>query len=622
MRLRGAHSHFAPHNFTLDPASRELGMRLMGADASFIHKLERRQPVTVVILGASVAQNSGCLDQPGKRCMSNNGRTPIQLVWGPPRKFKGFMVRWFEWMNATWPHSEHRLYNVGRDASSLSTIMPCLFSQLPSRIDLLIVESGSMYMSHAWNFEMLVRQILLMRLPPTIAFFTVHLWCTFGGSLKKKVYSHGLNKLPQRHYRYWSDRSPRDVTNATRGRTLIDPIPNGTNPSDTLEEMFNLYCDKYHINCISQRDALTPGFQAALPGFSIEEIAGDCLHPLHGRLGTEYMTDLLVHWTMKAAMSSRGRAEDTGAEPFVTATRSLPLSPLPPALHSSKWEQHAAERAACYHLGDGFGRDTASAALPWHTGTCSTSRSTTVLRSAAPAVSMQSMQCSSVDSSPVCPSVYAPPGHSLAATMPRVWTFCQSSFSAHKDSAKKVSPGVVAFRPGAMLLIPLPVDWLANNLALKNSSVESRSPSSKIGFNVTLQHQISWHSMGRVRIACTDSCVCAEQVIDAHAQFSVRNVTIFTEHRFGVMLLDQEEEPTNSDASRKCGLSLVMLDHTSSGGHLFKIRDLLLFLRASPCERHASDAMGMKFLYTRSELWCAQQANAVGQAAGRVRLER
>ena len=94
-------------------------------------------------LGAS-AENSGCFSQPGKRCMANRGVEPVNMVWGEPRRrpFKGFAVRFFEWLNVAKP--EHQLFNAGRDASSRN-VAPCLFSHLPPSFDLILIEAGSMF---------------------------------------------------------------------------------------------------------------------------------------------------------------------------------------------------------------------------------------------------------------------------------------------------------------------------------------------------------------------------------------------------------------------------------------------------------------------------------------------
>ena len=42
------------------------------------------------------------------------------------------------------------------------------------------------------------------------------------------------------------------------------------------------------------------GFREGWLGFSPIEVACDCLHPTHGTLGTEFVTDLLVEWSRRA----------------------------------------------------------------------------------------------------------------------------------------------------------------------------------------------------------------------------------------------------------------------------------------------------------------------------------
>ena len=130
--------------------------------------------------------------------MMRNGKQSDSLAWGEPRSrpFKGFLVRWFEWVNTTWPHREHSLYNGARDASSLSTIVPCLHSHVPPQTDLVIVEAGSMFLSHKPpELEELILQLISSSKPRAVAFVTVHVWCTFGGSQAKKTNGFGMQSL-------------------------------------------------------------------------------------------------------------------------------------------------------------------------------------------------------------------------------------------------------------------------------------------------------------------------------------------------------------------------------------------------------------------------------------------
>ena len=49
----------------------------------------------------------------------------------------GFLRRTLEWMNETWPHPGHRLYNGGRPgAGGLDNFLGCLSTWVPEEIDL------------------------------------------------------------------------------------------------------------------------------------------------------------------------------------------------------------------------------------------------------------------------------------------------------------------------------------------------------------------------------------------------------------------------------------------------------------------------------------------------------
>ena len=566
----------APYSFTLEQTARELGLPAgLGRAEGFVAKLERGEPVTIAILGASVAENAGCLSQPGKRCMRNRGAEPIRMVWGEPRSrpFKGFAVRFFEWMNATWPHPQHQLFNAARDASSLATIVPCLFSHLPQRFDLLLMEAGSMFeTTKSYTIETLTRQVLSMRFPPAIAFVTVHLWCTFGGSLRKRVVSYGLNKLPSREYHFWPGAHP----HANRSVEIADGPSVMRNPSDVLENNITAICRLYGLGCISQRDALMP----QIASLDIEEVAGDCLHPVHGSKGTDFMADLLVHWTMRVVERYRSAAAEG---------RSSSRNILPYPIHPKQVLRAQSEKAACYHLAEGMGREAPSnlASLPWHTAACPADRASD---------SSQLAGCSNKDESMSCPSAYHPLGGG-GAKLPTVWVYCSHSIGG----AKKPSPGVVALQPGATLLIPLPTDWLTSSLGSSHSRQAASSSVKTVHFNATLQYLISWHLMGRVRIACTESCACTTHELDAHVSSWTRNSTIYTEHRFPMSLTRHEE--LAGDTTARCGLALTVLPTSSSGGHMFRVRDVILYTSASPCDQ--KDGKQRVFL-KRSKLKCAR----------------
>ena len=95
-------------NFSLDKGARIAGMTSIGS-AAFLAKLAAGKSISVAVIGASVAENGGCTSQPGARCMNYRGIDPVSLVHGAPRLrlHKGWIIQWWEWLIATFPHSEH-----------------------------------------------------------------------------------------------------------------------------------------------------------------------------------------------------------------------------------------------------------------------------------------------------------------------------------------------------------------------------------------------------------------------------------------------------------------------------------------------------------------------------------
>ena len=119
-------------------------------------------------------------------------------------------------------------------------------------------------------------------------------------------------------------------------------------------------------------------------------------------------------------------------------------------------------------------------------------------------------------------------------------------------------------------------------------------------FNATLQYTISHRLMGRVRIACAGACKCMPHDLDGHAVFRIGNMTIYTEHTLQIELAAPAPaaEPAASlylagqrvehggAPSPSCTLTLTVLPGTSSGGHYFKVRDIVLHENVSPCKGH------------------------------------
>lgn len=94
----------------------------------------------------------------------------------PRQPVKGWAVRFFEALNATWPHPHHVLDNAARDAMPLGDVAPCLASQLPPRgADLVLIEAGSLAaLNSVPMLEQLVRSLRSLLVPPAVIFVTVH----------------------------------------------------------------------------------------------------------------------------------------------------------------------------------------------------------------------------------------------------------------------------------------------------------------------------------------------------------------------------------------------------------------------------------------------------------------
>lgn len=189
-----------------------------------------------------------------------------------------------------------------------------------------------------------------------------------------------------------------------------------------------------------------------------------------------------------------------------------------------------------------------------------------------------------------------------------MWSFCETFRG-------KTSPAVSANSPGALLVMELPTEWLPASPASDGTNLDGSNLDGGFDFNVTLQYLTSWQGMGKARLACTGACACAATIIDAHvvaaASSNQRNVTIFAEHQFVARFSPPSRDGLSSVAGAetairtarnavrhigvnaataptdRCGVTLELLSATSSGGHLFRVRDVILFVAISPCDGEA-----------------------------------
>ena len=134
------------HTYNLSRSDLRQGLQHLATAASLaplVAQLEASSPISIGLLGASVGQDGGCLNQPGKRCHDYSGRVMTGLPWSSRRRYySGFLVRFFDALNATWPHAEHRLWNAAQPATSLQSWGDCLAAWMPRPLDLVILELG------------------------------------------------------------------------------------------------------------------------------------------------------------------------------------------------------------------------------------------------------------------------------------------------------------------------------------------------------------------------------------------------------------------------------------------------------------------------------------------------
>lgn len=558
------------HNFTLSPADRARSLVRLASPTSLRPLLRdfRTRDSSIALLGASVGQDGGCIGQPGKRCHDYSGRVRTHLPWPTPRgsnrRFAGFLVRFFNLVNGSWPSGAHRLTNGAADGTPPQSILDCLFSHLPRRLSLVILEFGSMarYISLP-AVEALVRVLLSLRPQPSLVFLTVRELCR----ADKVAFGAKQRPFAANESTVWS----------------------------RAEARFDALCERYDLSCLSYHRAISRGFYAHAPGFGYEQIAGDCLHPLSGTHGTEMMTDVLVHWLHAAIQAVDA---DTSA---LSAPKPLPTPYLDAAAVARA--QGEARTARCYALLEGgTGRKSLTYqrlnTVPWQTAFCADGVGLTLPLHSAYGCSAepQRLRCAALQRSS------AP-----SAQLPRGWLYCFNAFKPDGTLGKK-SPGVLGLVAGAT--IDLPVDSRLGDDAANGpigsgptpaaaapvgtnppaSRVDGRTPrTARSGdgvslaapagtgagtgagrhvslLTVKLTYLTSYEAMGRIKLRCLGGCRCATHILDAHrVTHSERNASVYADHEFALR-----------GASAGCVLRARILNETSSGGHKFKMRFLAL----------------------------------------------
>jgi hypothetical protein len=444
--------------------------------------------------------------------MAYNGVRMPTLPWGEParRSHKGFLVRWFEWLNNTWPHPRHRLINGAVAAVPLQNYVECLWNHLPplDELDLVVLELGSM----ADTLDPSVAENIVRRLhrgtssPLPIVFITVRSWCRHEiGQGFSKTLSNAVSAPSRKRRIFW---------------------PGETTRWAVLEAEVSRVCHHYGQSCLSVYEATHDAVDAH--ELTLEDVARDCLHPLYGRLGTEHLTDILVHWTTLAARLHAGGFLSRGSIRFGKRYS------LPRPLHASQEEVGPVSK--CYSFGPPLPGEPRA---QWRTSNCV--RGGGRLDGACSPVKED--ECPKTDET-----------GTYLSRLPRVWVFCERSLAGRN---KKRSPGIVGFTPGATAFLRLPPPSHSRDL-----------PGGYARLHVALSYLTSYEHMGQALVRCHGWCSCDPQAIDAHRAAEERNNSVYRVHRFD---LSGTNATYNAHA---CEIEIQVLPQTTSGEHKFKIQQL------------------------------------------------
>ena len=498
-------------------------------------QLHAGEPIVIGVLGASVGQNAGCLDQGRKRCMMFSGRE------GPRFKpFKGFAVRLLDHINRSYPHANHQINNSALDATPLQTVETCLLSHLPPRLHLVIIDFGSMAQHQEMaSLEGVVRILTSLTPAPLVLMVSIHEWCT------QRI----------------SPRKPYAMGDFLAGSLAHHGYVYPSTPWSMAENECSRVCEHYGQACVSVHSALWPHVAAKDDGFGLTDVVGpDCMHPRGGRYGVPYITQLLTHWFDTAhdlwlrVNSSRPKLLRSGRQQVH----------MPRPIHARNQDGFSTS-ARCMQFTRAGGRvpprNAKARPVVWCSGG-SLELSKGAIRTREECWSTAGQCPKELGNQPTKnPDAAVAILRDLLAKPPDTWFWCDVSL----NHARKPSQGVVALRPGAVMM------------ARADALVGDVEPNSTgLGVTILIEHMVSYEGMGVAAVRCGSGCVCEEQRIDAHRAGEVRDVSVFRRHSFAAHALA---------SGAPCELRFEVLAATSSGGHKFKVRGLTIRPTAPPSQR-------------------------------------
>ena len=456
-----------------------------------------------------------------------------------------------------------------RPGTPVDSTLPCLFSHLPHEIHLVVLEFGSMArLTTMPAVEATLRVLLSLPSRPAILFLSFREFCV-------------ASKVAWR-------------------RTLFPP--DEVTPHVRAERAFAALCRHYGASCLSYAEAVSPGLYANRSGFTLDDVAPDCLHPDQGRYGNGYVSDILRHWLRQAARRVRSATPTTGPAdawrlpPPCNASCSAAAGPgkVRGAGKVLRLQAEADGSARCYSFGRRHAlglhqRSPGLRPIPWDTASCRVGRAAAAVDPAGfldrlshptgrPGKNQLKGQAAAAhgssaltDSGMLLGDCVRPkhipecrPG--TLRSPPDVWIYCYQVLTP--SGLGKVSPGVMAFAPGATLTAVLDTR-MESAIAAPAAAAAAAGAAGAAGGSVlaSLSYVSSYENQGRLTVRCARGCRCEEQRLDAHRTYAAqeRNVSVVEEHAFVI-----------AGASAMCELQLQVRRATSSGGHQFQLRGLKL----------------------------------------------
>ena len=592
------------HEFLLDVQHRTASVQVEGSPASAARlwsRLHQQKPIRIGVIGASVAMSGGCQreHQPHVRCADYDGfSAEKRWAYGGRSKgrVRGFVMQALDWINATWPHREHQVYNGASDGNPAAVLEKCMLSALPVDVDLVLLEFGSAR-SDPYSVERIMRRLLRLPHQPWLVLVNVREWCRCGEKLvvrtatgKPKRSNSGMvnsldsiDSLTSRGNGTW-----RPQTCSASGddvRTIARMFSRWPGPEDD----FAALCRHYSQTCVSLRDALFTDIMREAPGFSIAEVAADCVHPSRGSKGHRYLGDLVVHALQRSWSQYQGESGDltTRAQ---SASQSSDMRRFPPALHDvnracasdaqAAWRCYSFEVNPSAHLQNDrvlTGRYDPEPNVPGQ------ARPAPVCNALAECVLAQQQKQKQQQQR-------RRPPHQLQLRQQRRtswrrgqmqptpgcvqelghWQYCSRAF----NKARTRKPGLVAFRAGASMRVHIDAD--VTGIRTTPSIRDSKSGGSYVHAEgdpcsqfaqrtsgacalVSLSYLTSYEQMGIVLVSCEGGCACMARSIDAHVTDATRNVSIVRESVLRVA------------PGPRCVLRFVVSNISSSGGHKWKL---------------------------------------------------